>query len=215
MTEKILKSEISAIPNFDVAVAQHAAFVREHVAHMARVGADRKNGIEGPAKHQPYPAPTAHPAVARAVDRDGNADYKVEDDGPTPEQKLARKKYDLALSLSVAEKSASETIWPLAKQRLDIFRQSDIRKADGARALDIASRRGVIAKAILGPKDPATVVAEVEASRPADDTAFLKDKEQLWQRICAVQRIAAQAHADIEDLTAETIDSWKLPDFPK
>lgn len=213
MTEKIWKSEVSAISNFDAAVARHAAFVREHVAHMARVEADRKNGIKGLAKHQPYPAPIAHPVVARAVDRDGNANYKIEDDGPTPEQELARKKTELIFSLSVAEKSASEAIWPLGKQRRDILRQSDIRKADEARALDIINRRGVIAKAILGPKDPASVAAEVETSRPADDTAFLKDREQLWQKISAVQRIAAQAHADIEDLTVTTIKSWKNPEF--
>jgi hypothetical protein len=213
MTATILKSEISAIHNFEVNVAQHAMFVREHVEHMARVAADIRNGIKGAAKHEPYPAPHAHPAVARAVDKDGNADYKIEDDGPTPAQILAAKKNELTMKLGSAERAASDAAWPIVKRRLDNFRASDIGAADNARAQEMVAKRGLIAKAILGPKDPKTAFQEAVESRPLDDTEFLKSHAARHQKIMAIERIAAQAQCDIEDLTAETIGAWKMPDF--
>lgn len=213
MTVKILKSEIAAIPGFEVAVARHAAFVREHAEHMARVAADEKNGVEGIAKHQAYPAPTAHPAIARAVDGSGNADFKIEDDGPTAAEMLTAKKTQLAMKLGAAERAAGDAAWPIAKRRLDNLRASDIGASDNARAQEIAAKRGPIAKAILGPKDPKSVLQEATEARPAADTAFLEDREARHQKITAIERVAAQAHADIEDLTAENIGAWKTPDF--
>jgi hypothetical protein len=213
MTAKILKSEIAAVPGFEAAVARHAMFIREHLEHMARVAADEKNGVEGHARHQPYPAPTAHPAIIRAVDANGNADFTIEDDGPTAAERLALRKADLAMRLGQAERAASDAEWPIAKRRLDNFRSSDISAADNARAQKIAAERGPIAKAILGPKDPKNVWDQAIQARPAADTAFLADHAARHQKIAAIERIAAQAHADIEELTAENIGAWKMPDF--
>jgi hypothetical protein len=59
----------------------------------------------------------------------------------------------------------------------------------------------------------AQIAARVESERPADDTTFLHAQKERIDRVAAIQLIAAQAHHDIEDLTAETIGSWKLPTF--
>ena len=57
------------------------------------------------------------------------------------------------------------------------------------------------------------IAARIEAERPAEDTALLKAQKERRARIEAIQLAAAQAHHDIEDLTAETVGSWKLPTF--
>ena len=59
----------------------------------------------------------------------------------------------------------------------------------------------------------ADLAAAVEAARPIEDTIHLRDQDERRRRIDAIQRAAALAHHDIEDLTAATIGAWKMPDF--
>ena len=57
--------------------------------------------------------------------------------------------------------------------------------------------------------------AEILKRRPPEDTKFIQQQIDLRNRISKISRAAAQMHSDIEDLTIDNIDSWKIPDFPK
>lgn len=60
------------------------------------------------------------------------------------------------------------------------------------------------------PPDIAGLVAE---ARSSEDASHLEDQQRRRGRIAAIERAAAQAHHDIEDLTVETVDFWPMPDF--
>ena len=58
-------------------------------------------------------------------------------------------------------------------------------------------------------------LSKEDKDRTEEEKAFLAAREPLvaeWQK---VERFAAELHADIEDLTEETIAAWKMPEFPK
>lgn len=55
--------------------------------------------------------------------------------------------------------------------------------------------------------------AEVAKTRDPEDTKHLEEQKARREKIQAIARAAAQAQHDVEDLTAETIGDWKVPDF--
>lgn len=59
----------------------------------------------------------------------------------------------------------------------------------------------------------AALITGVEKQRPTDDSAHLQEQSDRRRRMIAIERAAARAHHDIEDLTPETIDAWVQPDF--
>ena len=61
--------------------------------------------------------------------------------------------------------------------------------------------------------DMTAAVAAALEQRPAEDTRHLAEQQERRDRIRAIEEIAAQAMHDIEDLTVDTIGSWKAPDF--
>lgn len=211
MTETILKSEALKVHTFEAAVARHAQFHREWLDHMKRVEDDERNGITGIAKHQPYPAPHAHPAVMRSVDQNGNADYTIKDDGPTPAQALDAAKRDLSMQVDMLEASVVEAIAPVRKLRISNIRERDIISTDDKNRSGISKSIVSKAKAMIfgGP----TLDEQVAAMRSSDDTAFLQTQVDLRTKIDVVRRRAAQAHGDIDGLTAATLPAWKMPDL--
>jgi hypothetical protein len=214
MTYRIAKSQI--FPGFEVAIAAHAKEMRDWRAHMIRVREDENNGVTGIDRHVAHPRPGAHPLVEAAVNENDVADYEIVDDGPTPEQILTSKKNNLMNDVSVAEASAIAAISPpLGKQRLLSMRENDIRVADG-KIMDEIQRPGLLAAAAVavGISKPVDTMAEVLRRRPAEDTKFLEEQADRRERTSKINRAAAQMHSDIEDLTLETIDAWKMPPFP-
>jgi hypothetical protein len=215
MTVKILKSQI---PNgFEVAVAAFAKEMKDWRA-QEKIATDHDNrkDIKPIDRYVHRKRPSASHLVESAVNENDEADYLIVDDGPTPQQLLRSKKDLLLVQTSEAEQQAILAIAPYSKQRLMSFREADIRKADKA-FLDTLQKPGLIAKAAsaVGITQPIDFAAAVEKQRPAQDTEFLATQAANRLKIEAIQRAAAQAHSDIEDLTLDNIDAWKMPDFTK
>jgi hypothetical protein len=214
MKQKIPASAIAGINNFYVAAAAHAAELKAWRAHMERVSDDQKNDVPIERRHVAYPRPRSHPLVESAVDEHDDVNFEIVDDGPTAEEELAAHKAELASAVSIAENKAIDAVVPPGKRRLFNLRESAILAADQIMAATLAaSSSGILKKITGGAMKPDQIAARIEADRPADDTAHLKAQQERNARIEAIQLAAAQAHHDIEDLTAETIGSWKLPTF--
>ena len=217
MTTQIPKSQVT--PQLELDIANFAQAMRDWRAHMARVAEDDKNGVHGIEKHEPYQRPIASDLVDAAVDEDGNPDYVIVDDGPDPEQILNAKKSALFGEVLRAEAVAAENIVPTAKRRLFNLQESAIYEADEKIAADLKKKKkGRLAKvwdAALG-KDVDTIAveaADLRAQRPDRDNAHLDEQARRRERINKLAMISAQALADIQDLTADNVDDWKLPNF--
>jgi hypothetical protein len=214
MTQKIPASAIAGITNFAVAAASHAVETKAWRAHMARVADDQRNDVPIERRHVAYPRPRAHPMIERAIDENDEVNFEVIDDGPTAAELLATRKTELLNAVSLAEAKAIDAIVPVGKRRLFNMRESAIREADQAKtAALVESSSGLLKKITGGAMTPDELAARIAAERPAEDTAHLRAQEERRARTAAILLAAAQAHHDIEDLTAETIGSWKLPTF--
>jgi tellurite resistance protein len=94
------------------------------------------------------------------------------------------------------------------------MRESAIRESDQLVAGALyAKNSGFIKKLIGGVLDDEQIAAKIEAERPIEDTKHLQEQAERRARMAAIQLVAAKAHHDIEDLTAETISGGKLPTF--
>jgi len=199
--QDIPKSQIASLPDFEVRVANHASMTRQWKEHQSKVEADERNGVTGPAKHVAFKAPRALPIVESAVDADGNANYRIIDDGPTAAEKLEAKKQELEHRLRLTEETAIEAIAPRRQSHVLAIRENDIANAHAARC-ELVQSKGFM-KFLTGE----------QPQMPADDAAFLDAQEARRQRVDAIRRVFAQALADIDALTVQTIDAWQLPTF--
>jgi hypothetical protein len=214
MKQQIPASAIAGIKNFCVVAQAHAVEMKTWRAHMARVKEDAANDVPIERRHVAYPRPRAHSWVERAVDEKDEINFEIVDDGPTAEEKLAVRKAELLSEVSIAENKAIDAVIPLAKRRFFNLRESAIQEADQAKMTALAASGSGLLKKITGNALTADQIAtKIEAERPAEDTALLQAQKERRARIEAIQLAAAKAHHDIEDLTAETVGSWKLPTF--
>jgi hypothetical protein len=214
MKQQIPASAIAGIKGFSVVAAAHASEMKSWRAHTARVAEDKKNDVPIERRHVAYPRPRAHPLVESAVDENDEVNFEIIDDGPTAEEKLAARKAELLHAVSIAENKAIDAVVPLGKRRLFNLREAAILEADRARSVSLLESNSGLLKKITGAAMSADqIAARVEAERPAGDTTFLLEQKQRSDRLAAIQLGAAQAHHDIEELTAETVGSWKLPTF--
>ncbi|NEU95667.1 hypothetical protein [Bradyrhizobium uaiense] len=142
-------------------------------------------------RHEPYPAPLAHPDIAASIKAitgaDGSVtyvpDFEIVNDDPTPAQIFAAKKALLLNAVHHAEQEAlKQTQLPLGKRRLADLREVDIRGAD-----------------------PRTIGAA--------DQQHLADQESRRAKVDAIVRAAAQVTSDIEDLTTDNVDTFTIPIF--
>lgn len=218
---KIMKSDVKS--TFASDVTSYASELAEWKAHMARVASDKAAGVPKERAFAPYPAPVSDPNVMRAVDADGNPNYQIIDDSPTPDQILENKKVDLITKVRMAEQNAVTRIVPRGKRRAFDFRQNDITAADEVRATALLQAQPGptsivsewLAKVGIGPhKDQGKAEADSVAQRPPQDTQFLADQATRQAKIRAIEHAAAQMESDIEDLTTSNIDSWSMPAFP-
>lgn len=213
MTVSILKSQTWA--TFEADVARHAFEMKTWRAHMGRVKESERLGHVGDQKYIAYPRPDAHPLVTSAVNENDDADFMIKDDLPTSEQILAAKKQILFGIVTSAETTAKNMILPATKRRAYTFREADIRANDDKIVRDI--QPGMFAKAAVALKIVGVIdlQAEAEKKRSSADTKFLADQAARAKAIAAINRSAAQMFSEIEDLTLENIDKWKMPDFSK
>lgn len=233
----ILKVPKSLIANTGIddlakAVADHKAEHASWSAHMARVAADaklppiprplfadyakEKNPVAAfrqamdvyeanvATRHQPYKPPEPHQLVAFVLANGGT--FEVLNDDPTPEQILAEKKLVLIHQISSAEAAAVQSVMPpIGKQRAYNLREADIGAADVARANKLIAD---------GETDPVKLQKAVEKGRPADDTAHLRAQADRRTKVDAIIRAASQMMSDVEDLTIENIDAWRMTPLP-
>lgn len=212
MPVRLLKSQVPG--DFAAVVEAHRQAL---LAHRATVG---------------EPAPVADPLVERCIRRvaeeggpdDFVADYEIVDDTPSPAEQLRHRKGSLMTEVARAERARLDAISPPGKARLLLLRRADIAAADGKRAAQLTARRGAILAKPDGERtkddtdflamsqDGAAVLA---AGRPAGDAAFLAEDERRKALTATVDRHAATQLAEIEDLTAETIDGWQMKPFPE
>lgn len=217
MTAQIPKSQ--TWPEYELVVAEFAEAMRTWRAHMEKVKRDEEIGVQGIDRHVPYPRPVAPELVDRAVDEDGKPDYEIVDDGPTAEQILADKKSLLISQIHEAEIAAGEKIVPYAKRRLFMLREAAIRNADIDLAVELKkTKKGRLAKvwdAALGREVESMAVeaADVREQRPRKDTEHLDAQDERRRRFEELAMRAAEATAEVGDLTVDNIDDWKVPNF--
>lgn len=182
---------------------------------MARVAEDEAKDVPAIDRHMPFPRPLDHELVEAAVNENDEMDFKIVDDGPTPDQVLREKKSQLLLAIARAENEALEAIVPAGKRRLLNMRHNEIRAADAERATKIVDGRGKMAKAAsaVGLISAPDLEAEVAKVRPAEETEQLDRYAEREKKFAGIHRAAAQAAHDVEELTIDNVDDWKAPDF--
>jgi hypothetical protein len=161
----------------------------EYAVHLEGVAADAANPELKPEERRvAFPGPAADPLIERAAVEG----YEIE--GPT----LAEKKAALLDQVHAAERAALERLIPPNKLRHWQFREQEIRAADHGRY----------------PSDGtltfADKLAEVDRTRPAEDTAFLADFQSRKDTQQQVMKAAAKLEHDIDDLTEDTVDAFKI-----
>lgn len=193
-----LKIEIESLPcspeEFRRAVVAFAEAMREYTEHLRGVEEDAANpNLKLDDRRVAFPPPSAHPFVEAAVKAGG---YELV--GPSLEVRKQR----LCAQVDAAEREDIAEVMPPRKARYWQMREQDIRTADHM----MLSNHPV-------PIPADEINAFLHAKRSADDTAFLDDQQKRRNAIAAVQRWAAKAHHDIDDLTDETVEAWKLEPF--
>ena len=225
MATKILLSEIvraqGTADEFAEEVRKHARNLKEHADHHRGKAADFAHR---------YPAPNPHPAVDLAVKRNDDGtfapDYEIVDD--VAPALFLRKKQERLAAVGRIEHIAAAQIIPPGKARAwalrhgDILRdeQTKLERAVVARDEEVRAYQhssGILDRAaiMLGlagrPKFKSNdeLAAEILAARGKDDAAFMADYDARMKSMDRLNRHSAQMHAEIEDLTPETVDAWR------
>lgn len=207
MTHVIKLSELcGTMPaDFDAMVAKHVEELVVHRAHMKEVDAGRA---------KPYPGPRAHQMIELSIRDDGNTfvgDYRIEDDSAAlAARSIEERKTALALDVTREEHALCETVLPTRKRRALSFRRQDVQDSDADRRNNIL--KTAVARNIKRTADE--IDADVEAGRTTEQAGVVKEYEETNAAIIAITRHAAELHAQIEDLTVETIDNWTPAPFP-
>lgn len=218
MKNKISLSIISSIENFDVEAAKHAHELKSWKSHQERVELDLKNPPKDPMlMHWPLKKPRAHPSIEAAIDDNGEVNFEPVDDTPKPEKlSLGHKKIQLHQRISDAHIAAVNVVLPLGKHKLFAMRENAIAGRDEERKIKLVEKnRGFFKKLTSRLMTSDEITQAIIDSRPPEDAAFLAEQKPRHEKIAIINQISAQALHDVEDLTEDTVDSWKLPDFPK
>lgn len=213
---------------FSESVKQHALDLEAHGTHMDNVARDAKvaTAEKRAPKFQAYPPPDPPTLIDQAVSRvqeNGKTvfvpDFKVINDLPSPEQVKAaalRSAKDALLGAVTQEETrVANTVLPFGKRRAGDIRRVDVQIADQARAATLRA-----AFNDLAPSDPVRIAKEaglvdaVKAGRPKADADFVTAHEAAVATLDKIYRHAAALQSEIEDLTADTIASWKPEQFP-
>lgn len=198
----------SHVPNehaFVRALDDHKARLKEWQDHMRRVDGDALNDkIHPKDKHAAYPPPVADTLIV-AVINDGGS-YTIHDDTPTSEERLVEQKEQFTQSLNTAQTEAMTKVVSPAKRTINSHREQAIMAADVGRVKTIKSKLLNLMGYVIG-KD------QVENARSPEDAQFMIDQAARREKLHAIVIKGAQARSDIEDLTVDTVKSWKNPEF--
>lgn len=219
---KISLSQVKALPfDFEDEVKKYAAALEAHrtavgepapsVIHPWVEAAVVRKQYPVEMSHQPvitYPNPETGELVTEPVGEpvkfigsekpdDFVPEYEIVDDTPPPPTLDERK---MALVSHVAELAhkAVHVIEPPLKRNLFAFQLTDAQRA--VDTLHNQVRSGAITQ------------SDFELMVAPHRSAAAKHNERT-DKVQAIYRKLAQAHADIHDLTDATIDEWKPPEF--
>ena len=196
MTHQVKKSVADFIGDFPKKVDQFSSDLSAWAAHMQRVATDAGNlRLKDHERHAPYPRPTAHPDIEQSVAEDGRPDFEIVDDGPPPEVRLAMKKNELLAQVSMAEQAAIDNVVSPPKRRYFEIRRAEINHIE----------RQAEADRVAGRKSAKPMSKE--------DREFAAADESRRSKVDAIIRKAAKMHHDIDDLTLDNIDAWKMGDL--
>lgn len=216
MTAKIKQSTVDSFRNFDLLVAEHAGALRHWRSHheaLKKQEADIAAGktVKAIDRFQPFDRPRAADQIEAAINDKFEVDYEVVDDS---NETLPLRKQALISRVLKLEGDAIVAIVPPGKQRLLTLQEAAIREADDSRMSDLMkqSQNPGFLKRLFGEGE-IDFRAEVEKQRPAEDTAFLQNVQEIRRRLKQIEFMSAQAMAEIEDLTVDTIDGFQIPDF--
>lgn len=128
------KSFLRANPEIEVQIAAHAHEIRQWNEREKRAAQDAKNpNIPDIERWVTCPKPDAPNGwVASAVDENGDANYTIENDDPTPEDLLPLRKDELVAKLRAAEAEAHNALLPSNKRPLRQIVTQDILTRDTA-----------------------------------------------------------------------------------
>lgn len=203
MTHTVKKSIATFLGNFPERVDKFAAELSGWAAHMQRVATDAGNlKLKPEERHAPYPRPTTHPDVEMSVNENFQPDFVIADDGPTEDEALAAKKNELYQLVSAAENAAIDAVEHPAKRRFFGIRRAEIAQAD--------KKAGEAAARSKSGLDQDGLDKAIKKARKKEDAEFLAQSDARQSRIDEIIRAAAKMHHDIEDLTIDTVDSWKM-----
>jgi hypothetical protein len=186
-----------------------------------------------------FPAPISHPDIMAAINENGEPDFELIDDSPTPDDVLAMKKGTLFQKVTDAENAALNKVTPPGKRRLFDIKEADVRAADARRLEPINKRRQevssqlatVLAQLHKTPDDADLAATQKEleteskalsakmadpesvhaVARPAADQNVLDESVVRLKKRNDIIRQAAQGHSDIEDLTLDNVDAFEIP----
>ncbi|MCK1507555.1 hypothetical protein [Bradyrhizobium sp. 18] len=160
----------------------------------------------------PIPKPVAHPDIVAAVNGQGYVDFEVVNDDPTDEEVLRGKKNELLSRIHRAELAAiDQALPPPGKRRLANLLETDIHAADNE------LRKTMLAEPIpqldgsISNRSPASIEKSVALIRKKHHTQHLADQESRRAKVDVIVRAAAQAMSDVEDLTADNIEAFRIP----
>lgn len=183
----IPKSDVSNVYAFTQEVAKYSADMRDWQAHMRRVDSDILNDVKPEARHYPYPRPVATDLIIQVVNAGGTFTII-----PDPEPPLEDQKKALLQKVIEGEAAAQGAVASPAKRLM-----FNVQAAEASQRIQ---KRSLVAK-ISG------MFVDNE------DVQILKDHMERNRQTLAIHKIAAQAASDIEDLTGDTVKSWKVPEF--
>jgi hypothetical protein len=185
---------------FAAAVEYHADALNEYRAHLRGVEEDAANlDLKPEDRRVAFPGPHAIDAVRDAIVFNGLSDKYVpyyELIGPP----LAEKKQTLFAQVTEMENAAIEANIPAAKRRHWQYRMQDVLASDHQRLTETEDT-------------PGDMMAWMRNTRPALDAEFMDDYEARGVKQHAIQRWAAKLHADIDDLTEDTVDAFVVTPF--
>ncbi len=170
--------------DFGRTIASHLDALEKWRQHMANVARD-------PSTYQPYPAPIAPPMVAQALreERDGDGVLSYVPD------------YEL-----VDDGPTPQQTLQSKKNHLfgTVFHMEQV----AAATVFPPSRRRHIE----------FLVSDASAKKPedrsAEEKALIQKYEETTAKLVQVSRHGAMLNNQIEDLTEETVETWKPADFP-
>lgn len=202
---KLSAATALGIQDIDAAIKAFADEVKawNHRNEMVEKTKDYENVLE---RWTPCPAPSAHELIMKAVDAEGNISYTGEDDTQAlKEIEFSHKKMALFQIVSNAEASERAKIVPPGKERLWRMQEEDVQIRD-AKVIQTETKKK---KSI----DPLKLRDIVDKKRTAGDKKHMVAQNERRETLRKIARWAAEQHADIEDLTMDTIDDWQMVPF--